>query len=192
METVIAFMVGVGLSAACGFRIFVPLLGMSIASMVGHVALSPGLEWIGSWPALVAFATATILEICAYHIPWLDNMLDVAATPVAIAAGTILTASQLGDSSPLLKWSLAVVVGGGVSTVVHGGTAVIRAASTGTTGGFGNYIVSGLELLAAIVVTVLAIVVPILCFVAVIGICYRMGKMIGDSRMSVDPGHQVK
>lgn len=178
MEIVFGLIVGVGLSAACGFRIFVPLLGMSIANMSGHLTLSPGFEWIGSWPALIAFATAMILEICAYYIPWIDNIMDVAATPVAIVAGTIVTASQVGDMSPLLKWTLAAIAGGGVCTVVQVGSVAVRAASSGTTAGFGNFIVSTLELVAAIMVTILAIVLPIVCFVAVLWIVYKMVSTI--------------
>jgi Domain of unknown function (DUF4126) len=174
MTTLMGLLIGIGLSAACGFRIFVPLLGMSIANRVGHVALAPGFEWIGSWPALVAFSTATVLEVAAYHVPWLDHALDVVGAPIAIAGGTLMTASLLGNSSPLLRWSLAAVAGGGISTVVHGGMAVLRAASTGTTAGLGNFLLSTLELLAAIGVTLLAILVPIVCFVVVLWICARM------------------
>jgi len=187
MEIALGLMIGVGLSAACGFRVFVPLLGMSIANMAGHLTLSSGFEWIGSWAALIAFGTATILEICAYYIPWIDNIMDAGATPLAIAAGTIVTASQVGDLSPLLQWSLAVVAGGGVCAVVQGGTVAVRAASSGTTGGFGNFIVSTFEDVAAVVVTVLAIVLPIVCFILVIWTCYKMIRRILQSRLFQRP-----
>ena len=131
MEIIMGLVIGVGLSAACGFRVFVPLLGMCIANMAGHLTLSSGFEWIGSWQALIAFGTATILEIGAYYIPWIDSIMDIVATPTAIVAGTIVTASQVGDISPLLKWSLAAVTGGGVCAVVQGGTVTVRAASSG-------------------------------------------------------------
>jgi hypothetical protein len=180
METVMGLVIGVGLSAACGFRVFVPLLGMSIASLAGHLTLSSGFEWIGSWPALLAFGTATILEIITFYVPWLDNVMDAAALPAATVAGTIVTASQVGDMSPFLKWTLAAVAGGSVSLTIQGGTTAIRALSTGTTGGFGNFIVSTLELVAAVIVTILAIVVPVLCFVLVIWICYKMIRKIGQ------------
>jgi hypothetical protein len=180
MEVVMGLIVGVGLSAACGFRIFVPLLGMSIANLAGHLSLSPGLEWIGSWPALVAFAVATVCEIATFYVPWLDNVMDAVALPAATVAGTIVTASQVGDMSPFLKWALAAIAGGSVSLTIQGGTTAVRALSSGTTGGFGNFIVSTLELIAAVVVTILAIVVPILCFVLVVWICYKMIRKIGQ------------
>ena len=178
MESVMGLIIGVGLSAACGFRVFVPLLGMSIANLAGHLTLSPGFEWIGSWPALVAFGTATVLEIITFYVPWLDNVMDAAALPAATVAGTIVTASQVGDMSPFLKWTLAAIAGGSVSLTIQGGTTAIRALSTGTTGGFGNFIVSTLELVAAVVVTVLAIMVPVLCFVLAVWICYTMLRKI--------------
>ncbi|MBY0526684.1 MAG: DUF4126 domain-containing protein [Gemmataceae bacterium] len=181
MEAVLGVIVGIGLSAACGFRVFVPLLGMSIASMAGHLTLSAGFEWIASWPALIAFATATVLEIGTFYVPWLDNVMDAAAIPAATVAGTIATASQVGDMSPFLQWTLAVIAGGGVSLTVQGGTVVIRAASSAMTGGFGNFTFSTLELLAAVVFTVLAVVLPILCFVAVVAMCWQMLRLIARS-----------
>lgn len=173
---------GLGLSAACGFRIFVPLLGMSIANLAGHLSLSSDFQWIGTWPALLVFATAMILEIATYFIPWIDNVMDVAATPAAIVAGTIVTASQVGDVSPLLKWSLAVIAGGGVCGLVQTGTVAVRAVSSGTTGGFGNFIVATLELIASVVVTVLAIVLPIVSVLVVGWMGYKMMRKISRSK----------
>src|SRR5712664_1230066 len=109
METVLSICLGIGLSAACGFRVFVPLLIMSIASLSGHLTPAHGFEWIGSYPALVAFSVATALEIAGYYIPWVDHLLDTIASPAAIIAGTIITASMVGGMSPLLKWTLAVI-----------------------------------------------------------------------------------
>jgi hypothetical protein len=103
VETFLGFMIGIGLSAACGFRIFVPLLGVSIASMSGYLTLTPSFAWLGTWAAFSAFATATVLEIGAYYVPWLDNLLDTLATPAAVVAGTIVTASLVGNMNPFLK-----------------------------------------------------------------------------------------
>ena len=178
MDIVMGVIVGVGLSAACGFRVFVPLLGMSIANLAGHLTLSPGFEWIGTWPALLTFATATILEIGAYFVPWVDNLMDTLATPAAIVAGTIITASQIGDASPLLKWSLALIAGGGVCGIVQTGSVAVRAASSGTTGGFGNFVVSVIELSAAICITILAIVVPVICLVLLVVLAITLGQRI--------------
>ncbi len=178
METITGLLIGIGLSAACGFRVFIPMLGMSIAAISGHLGLSHGFEWIGTWPVLMAFATATALEIGAYYIPWIDHLLDAFMTPAAAVAGTILTASMLGDLSPFLKWSLAVIAGGGVSAIVQGGTVALRAVSSGSTGGLANFLVSTGELFGSSLITVFAILLPILCFFVVLLICALMIRKI--------------
>jgi len=167
METLLGLVVGIGLSAACGFRVFVPLLGMSIASQMGYLSLSSGFEWIGSWPALISFATATLLEIGAYYIPWLDHVMDTLATPGAMVAGSIVTASMIGDISPFLKWSLAIVAGGGVAGAVQSGTVALRGLLTSTTGGLGNFLLATMELAGSVLTTVFAILIPIVCLVLV-------------------------
>jgi hypothetical protein len=98
MDTLLSICIGIGLSAACGFRVFVPPLVMSMASIFGHLTLSPNFGWMGTYPALVVFAVATCIEIAAYYIPWVDHLLDIVATPMAIAAGTVVTASLLPDA----------------------------------------------------------------------------------------------
>ena len=108
MEQILSILIGIGLSATCGFRIFVPLLGMSIAHHAGALEFASGFDWIGAWPATIAFGIAMGLEIAAYYIPWLDNLLDTIATPAAIIAGTIATASMVGDVTPFFRWSLAI------------------------------------------------------------------------------------
>src|SRR5512146_2904800 len=104
METLLSIGIGLGLSAACGFRVFVPLLVASIAARAGYLSLAPGFEWVGTQPALYAFATATLLEILAYYIPWLDNALDAIATPAAVIAGMLVGAAVFTDLPPFLKW----------------------------------------------------------------------------------------
>jgi hypothetical protein len=171
MEVLMALIMGVGLSAACGFRVFVPLLGMSIAVRSGHLEMADGFAWIGSTPALITLTVATLLEIGAYYIPWLDNLLDTLATPAAVIAGTIVTASMVADMSPLLKWGLAVIAGGGAAAVVQAGTVMVRGSSSATTGGGGNFLVSSAELMGAAGTTLLALFVPILVFVLLVVFC---------------------
>ena len=176
METVLSICVGIGLSAACGFRVFVPLLVMSIASLSGHLTLAHGFEWIGTYPALIAFSVATCLEIAGYYVPWVDHLLDTIATPAAIVAGTIVTASAVGDMSPFLKWSLAVIGGGSAAGLVQGATVVTRAASTASTGGLANPVVATLELVGSVVTSILAIVVPVLAVALVLLAIFILGR----------------
>ncbi|MGH7972059.1 MAG: DUF4126 domain-containing protein, partial [Limisphaerales bacterium] len=119
METLLSICVGIGLSAACGFRVFVPLLVMNIAALSGHLHLAHGFEWIASYPALVALSVATCLEVAAYYSPWLGHFLDTIATPAAMIAGTLVTASMVGDMSPFLRWTLAAIAGGGAAGAVQ-------------------------------------------------------------------------
>jgi hypothetical protein len=181
METLMGLIVGIGLSAACGFRVFVPLLGLSMASMCGHVTLAPGFEWIGTGTAFFTFSVATVLEIGAFYIPWLDHLLDVIATPAAIVAGSIMTASMVGDMTPFLRWSMAIIAGGGAAGIIQTGTVVGRAASTATTGGFGNFIISTIELIGAVLTTILAILLPVLCLIMVVWIASKMLKKVASS-----------
>lgn len=178
MEALLAICVGIGLSAACGFRIFIPLLGLSIAANAGQLELAAGFEWIGSPVAIIAFAVATVLEISAYYIPWIDNLLDSIATPAAIVAGTILTGSMTGDMSPFLKWSIAIIAGGGTAGAIQTGSILLRGASTATTGGLGNAAVSTGELAGAATVTFMAIFIPALAaFLTAILICWIVSKL---------------
>src|SRR5512137_1951336 len=163
-----ALLIGIGLSAACGFRVFVPLLGVSVASQAGLLQLSPEFAWISSMPALVAFAVATFVEVGAYSIPLIDHLMDTLTTPAAVIAGTLLTASLLGDTSPFLKWSLAIIAGGGAAGIVQLGTLAVRGGSTLLTGGFGNLVVALLELAGSALMTLLALLLPMLILAALL------------------------
>jgi hypothetical protein len=178
MELLLSLCIGVGLSAACGFRVFVPLLIMSIAAKTGHLTLVPAFQWIGSDIALWTFAIATILEIGAYYIPLVHHVLDVIATPVAIIAGIIITASMVSGMSPFLKWTLAVIAGGGAAGLVHGATAVTRAASTATTGGIANPIFATIELGSSFLTSVLAVIAPVAVIVFLAAILVLVAKML--------------
>jgi uncharacterized protein DUF4126 len=162
METILSVCLGIGLSAACGFRVFVPLLCLSIASLSGHVQLAPGFAWIGTYPALITFAAATALEIAAYYIPYIDNFMDSLAIPAATVAGIMLTASVVKDMDPMLKWTLAVIAGGGIAATTQIATTKIRALSTATTGGLGNPVVSTAEAGGSTSLSVVALLWPLL------------------------------
>ncbi len=165
VEIAVAILTGIGLSAACGFRIFLPLLALNLASMFGHIGLSPGFEWIAGIPVTIAFGLATILEIVAYYVPWLDNIMDTIASPVSVIAGTIATASLITDVPPALKWTISIVAGGGIAGLFQGATVALRAKSSLFTGGFGNFIVASLELVASAIVSILSLLIPIAAFI---------------------------
>jgi hypothetical protein len=178
MDMLLSLLIGIGLSAACGFRIFVPLLVMSIAAKSGHLNFVSSFQWMGSDVAIITFAVATCLEVAAYYIPWLDHALDVIATPAAIVAGTIVTASIVGGMSPFLKWTLAVIAGGGAAGLVQGATVVTRGASGATTGGIGNPVVATVELGGSILTSILAVIAPIAAIVLLVVILFVVVKKI--------------
>jgi len=173
---------GVALAAACGLRVFVPLLMVSGAAALGWVHPSGGLAWLGSTPALIVFAAATAAEVAAYHVPWLDNALDWLGAPVALAAGTMLTASMLPADDPMLRWLVALIAGGGAAASVHVGTAVVRKASSLTTGGLANPFFAFLEAAGALAVSVIALLAPALALAMIVGVAIATVRLVRRRR----------
>ncbi len=171
METAVSIALGIGLAAAAGFRVFVPLLALSIAGLTNTLELSQGFAWIGTVPALIAFGTATVMEVAAYYIPWVDNILDSIATPAAVVAGTIVSASVITEISPLLKWVLALIGGGGIAGLIQGATVLARAKSSVVTAGMGNPVVATAELGGSIFTTVLSFLAPFITIILVLLVC---------------------
>ena len=168
MQLTLALVMGVCLSAACGFRIFVPLLAVGLAVRFMGLNATPALAWTATDLGLVGLGAATLVEILAYYIPWVDNLLDTIHGPLAMVAGTLLVGGLLGDMPPALQWGLGVVAGGGAAGAVKAGTATVRAGSTATTGGLGNCIVSTVENGCAAIGSVLAVLAPVIAAVFLI------------------------
>lgn len=166
---VVALATGMGLAAASGFRVFVPMLGMGLAIRAGHVDAGADWAWLAEPLTLVVLCVAVVAEVGGYFVPWFDNALDTLATPSAVVAGTVLTALMLGDAPAILQWALAIVAGGGTAGLVQTGSVVARAASTGTTGGLGNPIVAIGELLLSATFTILSMVLPLVAVGALLG-----------------------
>lgn len=185
METWLSVAAGIGLAAACGFRVFVPLLVVSLAAFSGHLVLGPGTWWLGTLPAVIALGSATVLEVAGYFIPWMDHALDVLATPTALVAGVLAAASVTGDLPPLARWFIAIVGGGGSAGLVQGATTLLRLKSTALTGGLANPLVAMLELLGATLTALLALFLPVACLLTLFLICavaFRSAHRIGFGR----------
>ena len=181
LDTLLSVGVGLGLAAAAGFRVFVPLLVLSLAARAGYVPLSSGFEWIASTPALLAFGTATVLEVGAYYVPWLDNLLDTLAVPAAVVAGVVASASVMTDLPPVLKWSVALLGGGTAAGVVQSSTALLRLKSTATTAGLANPLLATTELVGSVATSVLAILVPLLALLLIalaLFVIYRVSRRL--------------
>jgi len=175
--TIFSILLGIGLAASVGFRIFVPLFALSIASYYDVIPLNDNWEWISDMPALITLGIATIVEIIAYLIPWLDNALDTIAVPLAAVAGTAVVLSTAADLEPLVTWSLAIIAGGGTATAIKTSTSTTRLASTATTGGVANPIVSTVETGSSIIMAVLAFVAPVLAIILVVIVLWLMFKV---------------
>jgi hypothetical protein len=180
VEIFLSICIGIGLSAACGFRVFVPLLCLSIAAhfQIGGVHLSPAFAWMGSIPAMIAFGVATAVEIAAYYVPWIDNLLDTVAVPLAAVAGIVVTASVVTDIDPFWKWTLAVIAGGGMATTTQLATTKARVTSSATTGGLANPVLSTIENVLSTVLSVLSVIWPIVAFVLAILVLIASGLLI--------------
>lgn len=159
---------GIALAAACGFRVFVPLLVVSITAKAGWLSLADSFSWIGSTPALIAFAVATALEVGAYYVPWLDNTLDAAAGPIATVAGVVVAAAVMTDMDPLLKWTLAIVAGGGAAGATQALTTALRGASSITTLGLANPLVATAEVGGSLALSLLSLALPFLAAALVV------------------------
>jgi len=159
---------GLSLAAACGFRVFVPFLVMGLGARANAMELASGFNWIASDAAIATFAVATVLEVSAYFIPWVDNALDAAATPVAVVAGVIASSSVLGDFNPLVQWVIAGVGGGGAAAVAQSMTVVGRGVSTLSTGGLANPAYATAEASFAGLFSTLAVALPAVAMAAVL------------------------
>src|SRR5262245_34881070 len=145
-DVALSIVLGIALAAATGFRVFLPMLIVSGAAYTGHLPLSDSFTWLGTPSALIMLIVAAAIEILAYYIPAVDNLLDTLATPAALVAGTIVSAAVMTDVPPMVKWTAAVIAGGGIAGITQGVTAMLRANSTVWTGGLGNLGLSAAEL----------------------------------------------
>lgn len=168
LEWIMSACLGVGLAACCGFRVFVPLLIASAATKLGFIDPVAGFEWLSGWPALAGLTVATVLEVGAYYMPWLDNILDSLATPTAIVAGTLLSTSFLHVSNPVLHWGLGLMLGGSSAGVIQAGTSLLRLGSTATTGGIGNPVVASGENIASVGLSIFTILLPLVAVIVVL------------------------
>jgi hypothetical protein len=167
-DIALSIALGIGLAAATGFRVFLPMLVMSAAAYTGHLQLADSFAWLGTPSALTLLGVAALAEILAYYIPGVDNLLDALATPAAVIAGTLVAAAVVTELPPLVKWSTAIIAGGGIAGLTQSTTALLRAKSTLFTGGLGNPVVATGELGGALVLSLLALAAPFAALTLVI------------------------
>jgi hypothetical protein len=159
---------GIGLAAATGLRLFLPMLVVSATAYAGYLPLSESFAWLGTPAALILLGVAAVAEILAYYIPGVDNLLDTLATPAAFVAGTVISAAVITDLPPMVKWAAAIIAGGGIAGVTQSVTTLVRAKSTVMTGTLGNPVVATTELGGSLVVSLLALAAPLLTAAAIV------------------------
>jgi hypothetical protein len=167
-DAVVSIALGVGLAAAVGFRVFLPLLVLSASAYFDYLPVGENFAWLATPAALAMLSVAALAEILAYYIPGVDNLLDTLATPAAFLAGTIASAAVMTDLPPLVKWTTAVIAGGGAAGLMQSMTAMLRLNSTALTGGLGNAVVSTGELIGSLVVSLLALAAPLVALAVVV------------------------
>jgi hypothetical protein len=190
-DLALSIALGIGLAAAVGFRVFLPLLVMSIAAYTGHLTLSSGFAWLATPPALVMLSVAALVEILAYYIPGVDNLLDALATPAALVAGTVVSAAVITDLPPIVKWTTAVIAGGGAAGLTQGLTSLLRAKSTLTTAGLGNHLIATGEIGGALLLSLLSLAAPLLAVVLVAlfcGFALRLVRRLLRGKPAAPPG----
>jgi hypothetical protein len=170
---------GIGLAAATGFRIFIPLLLVGLAARFDVLPVGESFAWLESTPALLTLGTAAVLEALAYYVPGVDHALDVLAGPATLLAGIVASAAVMTDIPPAIMWPVAIIAGGGAAGLTKGSTALLRAKSGVATGGLANPVVSTVETFGATVLSILAIAVPLLCFVAVVAMLWWAARKAG-------------
>jgi len=179
LTAAISVALGIGLAAATGFRVFLPLLIAALAARFGHLPLNDAFGWLATAPALFTLGSAAVLETLAYYIPGVDHALDVIASPAAVAAGIVASASVMTDVPPAVMWPVAIIAGGGIAGLTKGSTAVVRAKSAALTGGLANPVISTVETVGATGIALLAVVVPLICVVLVGVLLYWSGRKAG-------------
>ena len=160
-DVALSIELGIVLAAATGFRVFLPMLIVSGAAYTGHLSLDSSFTWLGTPFALTMLGAAAVVEVLAYYIPGVDNLLDALATPAAFAAGTIVSAAVMTDLPPMVKWMAAVIAGVGAAGFTQSVTAMLRAKSTVFTGGFGNPVIATGELGGSVLLSLLALAAPL-------------------------------
>jgi len=187
-DLAVSIVLGIALAAATGFRVFLPMLIVSGAANTGHLPLDNSFAWLGTPSALTMLGVAALAEVLAYYVPVIDNLLDALATPAALVAGTIVSAAVMTDVPPMVKWTAAVIAGGGIAGLTQGLTGMLRAHSTVLTGGLGNSVISTAELGGALLISLLALVAPaaaialvILFLLVVIRLLRRLFRRVKSS-----------
>jgi hypothetical protein len=159
---------GLTLAAPAGVNAYIPLLAVALAERLGWLHLYEPYDVLGSWWVIAIIAVLLIVEVVADKVPAVDHVNDVIQTVVRPAAGGLLAVSSSGHGSvsPVVLLVAGVLIAGGVHAVKASARPVVNA----STAGAGAPVVSTLEDVGAVIVTVLALLVPVLAAIVIIAV----------------------
>ena len=182
LQVLIAASTGLGLAAASGFRVFLPPFLMAVWVRIGFLDVNiEGTEFesFSSDVSILLLGVASLSEILAYKIPWMDNMLDSLATPMAGLAGVSVVAVSLEGADPSVQWALAIIAGGGTSLSIQSATVAGRGLSSMFTLGLANPFFSLIEDIASVLLIFIALLAPLvaLCASMILIFAILRGKM---------------
>lgn len=164
LQVLIAASTGLGLAAASGFRVFLPPFLMAVWLRLGFLDVNiegSEFEAFSSDVSILLLGVASLSEIMAYKIPWMDNMLDSLATPMAGLAGIYVVAVSLEGADPSVQWALAIIAGGGASLSIQSATVAGRGLSSMFTLGLANPFFSLIEDIASVLLIFIALLAPL-------------------------------
>ncbi len=182
METwVLPAILGLGLAAATGLRTFLPLLILAVAGRFGlfGTTLNAHAAWLGSTPALVALGVATVIELAADKIPAVDNLLSMVGTVSRPIAGAVAAGAVFSQADPVTAAIAGLIIGAPTAFAFHSVQSGARFVSTTATAGLANPVISVVEDIAAIFVTILALAAPILAAITVIALLFGLLRLRG-------------
>ena len=161
---VIPALLGLGLAASTGLRTFLPLLMLALAARFGWfgVELNEQMQWLHSDAAVAALGVAAAVEFTADKIPVVDNALSGIGLVVRPLAAALAAGSLFVGVDPLLAAVAGIIVGAPTARAFNAAQGGLRLASTATTGGLGNPVVSLFEDVLAFLTALLALLAPVL------------------------------
>lgn len=176
-----AVLLGLSLAASTGLNTFLPLFLLAGAAHfqlfnANHL-LNGNFAWIASGGALTALGLATAVEVVGDKIPTVDHALDVFGTLARPLVGTFAAAAVFTQADPAMAALAGLVVGAPIAFGFHTAKAGTRAASSATTLGVGNPVLSTLEDIVATILVFVGLVAPWLVPVLLIGAFWVMWRL---------------
>lgn len=176
MEVLWQLTTGIGLCAACGCRLFVTLLVLGLGSALGLISV--GQNWFTTTPALIIITLGAVLEVMLFYRPRLDNLMDAIALPTAVLTGIMVMGAVVYKLPQLVRWGLAIFLGGGITLVFQATTTLIRADLTSHTGGINNGVFATIELGTALGITFMVLLEPRLTAIGVLILLGFAGRFL--------------